>query len=90
MLYHRGALITLFGVGLAVSLLRPRPVGIAVCGAGLLAFILAPSATAVGIALGFGAFVARLALFVLIGTVLQARQDRDRAPRSSAAPSELW
>jgi hypothetical protein len=72
--HHPSELIAVLGVGLAVSVLRTRPVGFAVSAAPLLAFALAPRSTAVGVAVGLGAFVLLLALFVAIGTVLQARQ----------------
>jgi len=78
LVHHRTGLIVALAAALAVSVLRTRPVGIALSGAPLLAFALAPGSTALGIALGFGAFVLLLALFVAIGTVLQARQAHDR------------
>ncbi len=74
-------LIVGVGLGLAFSVLRPRPVGIAMTAAPLLAFTLAPRSTALGIALGLGAFMLLLALFIAIGTVLHARQDQDRVRR---------
>jgi uncharacterized integral membrane protein len=69
LVHHRTGLIVALAAALAVSVLRTRPVGIALSGAPLLAFALAPGSTALGIALGFGAFVLLLALFVAIGTV---------------------
>jgi hypothetical protein len=78
-LHHRAEVVAILGLGLALSVLRRRPVGIAVTTAPLLAFILAPRSTALGIALGLGVFVLLLALFTAIGTVLHARQNQDRA-----------
>ncbi len=79
LLDHRPEVIAFLGLGLALSVLRPRPIGIAATAAPLLAFTLAPASTALGIALGVGGFVLLLALFIAIGTVLHARQDHDRA-----------
>jgi hypothetical protein len=79
---HRASVVAFLAVALALSVLRTRPVGIALTAAPLLAFTLAPSSTVLGIALGLGAFAVLLALFVAIGTVLHARQNQDRA-RSS-------
>ena len=73
-LHGRVALMALFGVGLVLSVLRPRPVGIAVTAAGLLAFVLAPGSLVLGIGLALGTFVLLLALFFAVATVLQARQ----------------
>lgn len=78
-LHHRVGVIVLLGLGLAFSALRTSSVGIAVAAAPLIAFTLAPRSTALAIALGFGTFVLLLALFIAIGTMLHARQDRDRA-----------
>lgn len=83
LLHHRVEVIALLGLALVFSVLRLRPVGIAVTAAPLLAFTLAPRSTALGVALGLSAFVLLLALFVAIGTVLQARQDQDRARNRS-------
>ncbi len=85
--HHRIEVIALLGLGLAFSVLRPRPVGIALTAAALIAFTLAPHSTDLGIALGFGAFVLLLAVFIAIGTVLHARQDQDRA--TAARPKSL-
>jgi len=53
-LQHRAEVIAVLGLGLAFSVLRPQPVGIAVGAAAMLAFTLAPSSTLLGIALGLG------------------------------------
>lgn len=53
-LQHRAEVIAVLGLGLAFSVLRPQPVGIAVVAAAMLAFTLAPSSTLLGIALGLG------------------------------------
>jgi hypothetical protein len=76
LLHGRVALMALFGLWLVLSVLRPRPVGIAVTVAGLLAFVIAPGSVLVGIGLGLGAFVLLMALFFAVATVLQARQPR--------------
>lgn len=73
-MHHRVELMVVLGVGLLVSVLRPRPVVFAVCAAPLLALALDPRSTAVGIAIGCAAFVLLLGTFVGIGAVLQARQ----------------
>ena len=83
-LHYRVAVIVLLGLGLAFSVLRPKPIGIAVTAAPLLAFTLAPRSTVSGVALGFGAFVLLLALFIALGTALHARQGHDRAVASGA------
>jgi hypothetical protein len=79
LLHHQGELIALLGLGLAFSVLRPRPVGIALTAAPLLAFALAPRSTVLGIALGLGGFVLLLALFFAVASVLHARQEQGRA-----------
>jgi hypothetical protein len=78
-LHHRVEVIALLGLGLVLSVLRPRPVGIALTAGPLLAFTFGPRSTVLDIAVGFGAFVLLLALFIAIGTVLAARQDPDGA-----------
>lgn len=89
LLHHRVDTIALLGLGLALSVLRTRPVGSAVTAASLLAFTLAPRSTALGIALGVGAFVLLLATFVAIGTVLRARQDQDRVDASGGGADRV-
>jgi uncharacterized membrane protein (DUF485 family) len=74
LLHHRAELIGILGLLVVVSVLRARPILIAVFAAPLVAFALAPSSTALGIAIGVGAFVLLTAAFVAIGTLLQARQ----------------
>jgi hypothetical protein len=63
------------------SALRMRPVGVALTAGPLLAFVLAPGSTALGIAIGVGAFGLLLALFFAVGTVLMARQGHARLDR---------
>ena len=89
LLHHRPGVIALLGLGLAFSVLRLQPVTFAVTAGPLLAFVLAPGSTALGIALGFGAFVLLLVLFMAIGTVLRARQLRDRHDASRVGGSRL-
>jgi uncharacterized membrane protein (DUF485 family) len=74
LLHHRAELIGLLGLLVVVSVLRARPILIAVFAAPLLALALAPSSTALGIAIGVGTFLLLTAAFVGIGTLLQARQ----------------
>jgi hypothetical protein len=62
-----------FGLGVFTSILRTRPVGLAVSVAGLTALIVGPSLP-VAIGLGVGLFLALLVLFAVVGTVLMARQ----------------
>jgi hypothetical protein len=71
---HHGALIPVFAIGLAASVLRTKPLGIAAFGAGLLAVALALHPIALGVGFGLGAFVLLIALFFAISTVLHARQ----------------
>ncbi len=78
LLHHRVEVIALLGLGLAFSVLRTRPVGIALTAAALFAFTLDLSSPALGIVLGFGAFTLLLALFIAIAAVLHARQNPDR------------
>lgn len=75
-LHHRGPLIAVLAVGLGVSVLRTRPVAIAVFGAGVLAFVVALHPLLGGVALGVGAFGSLIALFFTVSTVLHARQRR--------------
>jgi hypothetical protein len=71
---HRGALIPVFAIGLAVALLRMKPLAVAVFTAGLLAVALALHPIALGVGFGFGALALLIALFFAISTVLHARQ----------------
>ena len=75
LLHHRGWVIAILGLGLVSSVLRMRPVGVALTVGPLLAFALAPGSTALGIAVGVVAFGLLLALFFAVGAVLMARQD---------------
>ena len=79
LLRHRGWVIAILGLGLVSSVLRMRPVAVALTAGPLLAFALAPGSTALGIAVGVGAFGLLLALFFVIGAVLMARQDHGRS-----------
>jgi len=74
LVHHRASLIAVLAVGLAVSLLRTRPVAIAVFSAGILGLALAMHPFLAGIGLGLGAFAVLIALFFTISTVLHARQ----------------
>jgi len=76
LLHHRVWVIVILGLGLLSSVVRTRPVGVALTAGPLLAFALAPASTALGIAVGVGAFGLLLAMFFAVGTVLMARQDR--------------
>jgi hypothetical protein len=79
-LHHRTALIVFLSLVVARSVLRRSPVALAVLGGALFAFALAPHPIMLGIAVGVGAVVVLLTLFVAIGRVLHARQHR-HAPR---------
>jgi hypothetical protein len=74
LLHHRGWVIAILGLGLVSSVLRARLVGIAMTVGPLLAFALDPGSTALGIAVGVGAFGVLLAVFFAVGTLLMARQ----------------
>ncbi len=78
LMHHRGALIGALAVGLVISVLRTRPLAIAVFSAGILAFALALHPVLAGVGVGFGAFALLVALFFTISTVLHARQRRRR------------
>ncbi len=89
LVHHPIWVIVALAVGLVSSVLRARPIGVALTAGPLLAFALSPSSTALGIVVGVGAFVVLLALFFAIATVLMARQDsrRPRASRSGTHPT---
>lgn len=80
LLHHRGLVIAILGLGLVSSVLGTRPVGVTLTAGPLLAFALAPSSTALGIAFGVGAFGLLLAIFFAIGTVLMAREGHRSSP----------
>jgi hypothetical protein len=75
-LLHRGELIGVLGVAFGVSLLRARPIGLAVSAALLLALVLGAHSLGLGLGLGFGAFALLMALFFAVSTVLHLRQRR--------------
>jgi hypothetical protein len=72
-LHHRVAVIPVLAVGIALSVLRLRPIGLAASGATLLAVALAPRPAALAVAIGVGAYVLLIVLFIAIGAALQAR-----------------
>lgn len=74
-LHNRVGVIVAFGVVLAFSVLRPKPVRIAVAAAALVALALNPHALALGVAIAFGAFVLLMTLFTAVAAVLHARQN---------------
>ena len=78
--HHRAGLIVVLAIGLALSVLRPKPVAIAAFAAALLAFGLAPHPLGLGVALGFGAFAVLMVLFFAISTALHLRQRRAGRP----------
>lgn len=80
LVFHRGSLIAVLAVGLAVAALRVSPVTLAATGALLLALVLGAHSLALGLALGFGVFALLMALFFAISAVLHARQTQG-APR---------
>ncbi len=79
LLHHRPALIAVLGIGAAASVLRPRPIAFAAFVAPLLAFVVAPKSTTVGLGIGWGAFIILVAAFVGIGTALRLRDRRGSA-----------
>ena len=83
--HHRTVLIVVLALGLAVSVLRARPVRVAVLAAALSAWLLDLRSTALGVGLGLAGFALLMAVFFAIATVLHARQDHARAGRSRAA-----
>jgi hypothetical protein len=76
LLFHRAELIGVLAVAVGVSLLRARPVGLAVSAAVLLALVLGAHSLGLGVGLGFGAFALLMALFFAVSTVLHLRQRR--------------
>lgn len=74
LIHHRVSLIALLALGVAFSVLRPRPALLAATAAPLLAVTVGRHSLALGLALGVGGYVVLLALFYAIGTVLMARQ----------------
>lgn len=77
---HRSTLIVALALALVGAVVRPRPVVIAATAAPLLALALDPHSLLAGVAVGVGAFVLLMALFVGIATVLHARQARSWKP----------
>ncbi len=76
LVFHRGSLIGVTAVILAISLLRARPIGLAGATALLLALVVGAHSLGLGLGLGFGGFAVLMALFFAISAVLHARQDR--------------
>jgi hypothetical protein len=76
LILHRGELVAVLAVLLVTSLLRGRPVGIAVATSLLLAFVVGVHSLGLGLAIGFGGFALLMALFFAISTMLLARQNR--------------
>jgi len=77
---HRSTLFAFLALALVGAVLRPRPVVIAATVAPLLALVLDPHSLLAGVAIGFGAFVLLMVLFVGIATALHARQARAWKP----------
>jgi hypothetical protein len=71
---NRGGLVVVVALLLAGSLLRARPIGIAVAIPVLVALVVGAHSLGLGLGLGFGGFVLLMALFFAISTVLHARQ----------------
>jgi hypothetical protein len=71
---HRSGLIVVLALMLVGSVLRPRPALVAATVAALLALALDLHPLVAGVALGLGAFLLLMVLFVGIATVLHARQ----------------
>jgi hypothetical protein len=70
---NAAGLWAVFGLGLFGSILRTRPVGLAISVAGLTAMIVRP-ALPLALGLGIGLFALLLVLFTAVGSVLMARQ----------------
>lgn len=89
-LHHRALVLVILGLGVVSSVLRTRLVGVAVTVGPLLAFALDPGSTAVGIAVGVGAFGLLLAMFFAVGTVLMGRENHASITRGPAQrPADL-
>ena len=84
LLHHRAWVIAILGLGLVSSVLRTRPVGVALTAGPLLALALDPRSTALGVAVGVAAVGVLLAMFFAVGTVLMLRQDHGRARAGTA------
>ncbi len=78
LLFHRGELVGVMAVWLVVSVLKPRPAGIAIATSVLAACLIAPHSLGLGIPVGFGAFAVLVALFFTVSTLLHAAQRRAR------------
>lgn len=76
LVFHRGSLVAVLAVGLAVAVLRVRPVTLAVTSALLLALVLGAHSLGLGLGLGFGVFALLMTLFFALSAVLHARQKR--------------
>jgi hypothetical protein len=70
---NRVGVIVALGVVLVFSVLRPKPVRIAVAAAALVALALNPHALMLGVAIAFGALVLLMTLFMAVAAVLRAR-----------------
>jgi hypothetical protein len=68
--HHRSGAIVVLAVLAAVSLLRGRPLWLAMFGGPLLAVALHPHPLLLGIAVGVGAFFVLIVLFAALGTAL--------------------
>jgi hypothetical protein len=80
LILHPRSLIVLAAVGLAGSLLRARPVGIAVTASLLAALVLGAHSLGLGLTLGFGGFALLMAVFFAISTILHLRQGHRAGP----------
>jgi hypothetical protein len=80
--HHRSGWIALLGVLATVSLLRGRPLRLAISAAPLLAVALHPHPLLLGIAVGVGAFFVLIVLFAALGTALNMRDAHASAART--------
>jgi hypothetical protein len=69
--HHRASWISLFAATSVISLLRGRPLLLAIFAAPLIAVALAPHPLLLGIGVGVGALFVLIGLFAAIGTVLR-------------------
>jgi uncharacterized membrane protein (DUF485 family) len=80
--HHRASWLVLLSLLSLVSLLRAKPLALALFAAPLLAFAIDPHSVLVGVAVGVGAFFALIVLFAALGTALNMRDAHTSAART--------
>jgi hypothetical protein len=79
-LHHRTSWLVLLSLLAFVSLMRARPLALALFGGALLAFAIDPHSVLVGLAVGVAACFVLIVLFAALGTALNTRDEvRSRA-----------